>query len=81
MRKAGNSLVCLLTIAGLFEIPSLLQSTNVDSPRTYFINNVTDEFVSFWQLPGGGQGLCLIRVFNYCASCCGFTLLCDVCVL
>jgi hypothetical protein len=77
MWKAEKSVVCRLTSAGLFEIPSLLQYTNAHSPRTYFINNITDEFVSFWQL----RWLCLIRVFNYCALHCGFTLLCDVCVL
>jgi hypothetical protein len=77
MWKAGNFVICRLTIAGLFEIPSSLQSTNVHSPGTYIINNITDEFVSFWQLGWP----CLILVFNYCALHCGFTLLCDVCVL
>jgi hypothetical protein len=48
MWKAGKSVVCCLTIVGLFEISYLLHSTSVDSPLTYIINNITDEFVSFF---------------------------------
>jgi len=71
MRKAGKSDVCCLTIVGLFEISSLLHPTNVDSPRTDFINNITDEFVSFWQLRAGPvsnssfQLLCFALRFHF----------------
>ena len=66
--------MCRLNIAGLFEIPSLLQSTNVDSLCTYFINNVTDEFVSFWQLRGAAfnssfQLLCFALRFHFAVRC------------